>query len=121
MFRHGGCGRALITPEIRGSGLRSGRQQPAVAPQFLQLVEGSRTQRKDVHHKVQIVQENPLASFVPLDMSGPDLLLVPQAVPDLVADRLSLSLVVPLADDEEVGEGRDLGDVTTRTSSPFFS
>jgi len=60
-----------------------------------------------VEDDVEVVHEDPVAVPVALDRARPQPLVRPQALPDLVVDRLCLARVSPRAEDEEVGVGGD--------------
>ena len=79
-----------------------------LAPELLQPVVLARVRREDVHHHVQVVQEDPARLAVALGAARQQpLVRVLQLLVDRVVDRLRLALGVARADHEEVGVGHD--------------
>ena len=59
-----------------------------------------------MHHEVTVVEKNPVARLVALDMVGPDL-VGPQPLHNGVGDGPHLALAVAATDQEVVGERTD--------------
>src|SRR5258707_875859 len=77
-----------------------------VAPEPLETVELARLTREDVHDQVRVVDQDPLAEAVSLDVARMHPLL-PEPVDDGIADRLRLPPLVPSKNDEAIGERSD--------------
>src|SRR5215210_4638419 len=66
-----------------------------VRPELLKAVVAARLGREDVQDDVEVVREDPISLPLPLDRSRPQLVLVLEALADLVDDRLRLPRVTP--------------------------
>jgi hypothetical protein len=105
------CGRS-VAPNSKSSALASSAKPLGaggveldgrhVAPELLEAVVIPRLGREDVQDDVEVVREDPVPLSLALDGSRPQLVIALQALPDLVRDRLGLSRIAPVAQDEEV-------------------
>jgi hypothetical protein len=87
------------------------RDPGRVTPQIFQAVEGALVAMEDVDNDFEIVEHDPLARRKTVDRGGPHLMIVPQSGLDLTGDRFQLRLRRCRANDEEIGEAGDAGQI----------
>ena len=75
-----------------------------MSPEPLQIVEGSRVRRKNVHNKVPVIHQNPVGLIVAFHTYR-QLACIFQLFMNLIADRVSLPRIRGSADYEVVGKG----------------
>src|SRR5258708_4229803 len=81
-----------------------------VAPQPLELVELALLGDERVHDDISEIDEDPSPAAVPLDADRHAARGL-RLLDDAIGDRLHLTFAATAAQDEEVGDGRDLGHV----------
>src|SRR5260221_1987987 len=92
---------------LRGESFRYVRR---VSPEPLQPVEPPRVLGEDVHDEVTIVEEHPATGIGSLDQERLDPVVLSQLLLDGIRNRRRLSLSTGPAEDEVVGDRRELAD-----------
>ena len=93
---------------MRGSGLgavpRRKLQTRSVTPQAVQTVERPLVLKEDVDHEIDVVEQNPVAGALALDVAGGHAQLLGEPVLDLLGDGNHLAVGGAVTDDEVIGE-----------------
>ena len=89
----------------RAPGLPEGHHG-SVSPELLERIEGAGLTGEDVNDEIGVIDEDPLAEFVPLDVARPHILLL-ERLHHGVADRLRLAGLLTGGDQKAIGETGD--------------
>jgi hypothetical protein len=82
-----------------------------VTPQVFQAVKRALVAMEDVDNNFEIVEHDPLARRKTVDRAGAQFMIVSQSGLNLTRDRLQLRLRRCRANDEEIGEAGDPGEI----------
>jgi hypothetical protein len=90
-----------------------------VTPEAFEVIVFARFFREDVHQKIAVIHQDPFGVLVALDAER-TFTDIEEVLPDSVADGLDLTGIRSVADDETVGEGRDLAEVQNANILSFL-
>lgn len=97
----------LNTATAQGT-LQHAQQNTGLAPQAFQVIIDAQRRREDMNNHIAIIDQHPAIFATPLDMRRAGRGLFAHLLTNMVNNRVDLAVTIGGADDEKIGNHRDI-------------